>query len=251
MSAARPQILTAPQRIPTGPSGPIPITDPRVANLLQRKDSDLQRLNGECASLQARLAHFTGIMICILQHHFNGGPITVPFELLNKVAPDLGINTEQESTTQEVKISIMSAEEFQLANAGMVSIEADVVVPKRSPFTVTPKLPPGATFMGLMEANYKGGKSDGKPLDILIGQKPKKPRECMVDKDCLRFTTDSAGMQVHIKFAAKLKQEDPEPDVDDSPLTCKGEFHRDKDAPGVRCILCGDSRKLPELSAQA
>lgn len=236
------------EQIIEGGSPGIQVNDPRIASLLQGKQSQIDQLVIQNGSLQERCTHLTGLLIGILQHFHEGKPVRIPLKLLEAIPGELGVNDNHDTVSQEIVISLMTQQEWALANQGLVQIEADIVVPKRSPFTVKLKLKDGDTFMGVLGVKYKGGKSDGIALDLVINAKPKKPRDVAIEKDgLLRFTTDSAGLQVHVKFVARLKPEEKDPEPDTSPITCEGEFHRRKDAPGLRCDQCGDSRKLLAL----
>jgi hypothetical protein len=233
---------------PAAPNAQLQISDPRIMALLQQKQMMIDGLTIQCDSLKQRLSHNTGLIIGILRTFHDGKPVRIPMQVLEEITGDIGINDDVDEVGKQVLIEIITQQQFMLRHAGLVETEADITVPKRSPFTVALELPEGATFMGLMAAAYKGGRSDGTPLEIIVKAKPKKPREVAVEKDgLLRFTADSQGMQVHVKFAVKLKAEEKAAEPDTSEITCEDEFHKSKDAPGVRCMVCGDSRKLPNV----
>ena len=227
--------------------------------MLTQKHQRLADLEMELASSEARRQHMTGAMTCLLRHHdcFKGkAQASFPFADFKKMEEGAGIDdaidTSRNDITQEFVISVVSAREYMLKLQGLMVVEADYTVPKKHPFVVKVELPEGAIAQG-GEVSYKGKDltfvppADGKPDHL---GKPKNPREYAATHDGTHlFTADSAGLTLHFKITCQLPAPAAEKEAELEPLTCEGDFHKDANAPGMRCEICGDSRKLESVAS--
>lgn len=215
----------------------------QVAAMMQRLRAENEQLRMECISLQMRAKSMVGCLIGILRTHHDGGPVRFPFEELNKIANDQGVNSER--IGDDIKVELVTAEQMRRRTAGYIEGTIMIAVPQKPPFKIQLPVEAGMHFEQLDSLTYQGGKSDGTALTIVTG-KPKKPREasCSATGE-VRFTTDSAGLLVKAVFIVK-KVEIPEPELERT--ECDNDWHKyahdgDKII-GRACAQCGQSYKL-------
>jgi len=230
-----------------------PGTFAQVATLLFQKDQRLAELDAEVVSLTTHRNHLTGVLICLLRHHEcfkDKQQGRFPMADLRKMEEtsdgDEAIDTGRDDVSGEMVVSVVSAREYLRNLQGMGQLEGDYEVPKRPPFVVKVEPPEGATLLG-SEVTHKDVSfqfvppQSGKPDEL---GKPKNPREYSAMNDGTHlFTTDSAGLTVHIKLLYR-KPDKPAAEEPIEPLTCTEQWHLDQDAPGFRCSTCGDNRKI-------
>lgn len=243
--------LIGANRVPTPMNGPmahpVQITDPRVAQLLNNLQMEIQAHKQEVANLQVKLKHFMGALIVMLQdpEKYPDHVARIKLKDLESIPLDTAIDTD-EIVGEYVCIRLSTQSAYMMKIQGLSEVHQVVKVPKRSPYRVQVEVPKGGEFKGVVSACYSGGKHDGQPL-VHAEQKAKKVREFNCDKDgWFLFTVDSSGFDVAITYVVK-KPVEPETEADITPLDCDDDFHKNSDAPGVRCMKCGDSRKVEGL----
>ncbi len=249
--------IVTPQR-----PGPPAVVNAQISQQLQvqremliRAKNHIAGLEGELATLEMRRKQMASWIICILRSHecFKDGA-RFKAAMLDEIAPDVGVDSGRDDSTDEIIVRLMTAAEHQKRIAGYLDGKQDMQVPKKPPFECKIDIPVGGRLAFVHAMNYVGGKSDGKEL-VYTPNRPKKPRDFTVEErgadHWVKFTTDSAGMTVRIVFSFKVAVEE-EKESSNAPLEyvnaeCKAWHESESD--GVKiigrfCPVCGDSRNV-------
>lgn len=226
----------------------------QVMMLLSQNAMRAQQIDTDLASSRAHTREYVGCLIALIQTHgcFNGKEARFPYEQINKISPDTGVDTHRDELTKEYVCELISVREELMRRQSLIDVPMEATIPKRPPYTVQMQVPAGAKIVG-GTCVYKGGKSDGVALTISefnqkTGKlnKPKNPREYRCDRETglHEFTTDSAGLTVLITLTCQMPiKKEVEPEAPTGPITCEDPWHDDPTDRRMCPAFCGDSRK--------
>lgn len=225
---------------------------------LEHVQAENQQLRQTCEKLSVQLQHYIGTLICILRAHPEANRF--PLKEMEKVGPDLGINTKRDDISDEMVLEILTKEEYAMQMQGLVQATETVNVPAKPPFEIKLGIPEGAKLVGLKLVEMIG--KEGNRTLKFTGRtakgnhrKPKGVLEFSCSDDAvMTFSTDSQGQKVQVTYVFKLPDEIEEP-VAEAPLECQEEWHlRENDGIsiiGLCCSKCGDKRKLIPEAAES
>jgi hypothetical protein len=229
-----------------------------IKQQMEHLQGENQQLKQTVERLSVQLQHYIGTLICILRTHPEANRF--PLKEMEKVGPDLGINTKRDDVSDEMVLEILTKEEYALQMQGLVQATQTFEVPAKPPFEIQLEIPEGAKLAGIKIVEIIG--KEGSRQLKFTGRTPKgnyrKPKGVLEfscsDDARMTFSTDSQGQKGQVVYVFKLPDEIEEPEVE-APLECQEEWHlRDNDGIsiiGVCCPKCGDKRKLIPEAAES